>query len=53
MPNFNHLYIGGLVKKAQQDDSDAFAELYALTYQHIYQYSYRYLRNPDTAQDAV
>lgn len=53
MPDFNHLYIGGLVKKAQQDDSDAFAELYALTYQHIYQYSYRYLRNPDTAQDAV
>lgn len=53
MPNFNHLYIGGLVKKSQQDDSDAFAELYALTYQHIYQYSYRYLRNPDTAQDAV
>ncbi len=53
MPNFNHFYIGSLVKKAQLNDSDAFAELYALTYQHIYQYSYRYLRNPDTAQDAV
>lgn len=53
MPNFNHFYIGSLVKKAQLNDSDASAELYALTYQHIYQYSYRYLRNPDTAQDAV
>ena len=53
MADFNHLYMGGLVKKAQRNDSDAFAELYALTYQHIYQYACRYLRDTYIAQDAV
>lgn len=53
MADFNHIYMGSLVKRAQHKDSDAFAELYALTYKHIYQYACRYLKNTDTAQDAV
>ena len=53
MANFNHDYIGNLVMRAQADDSDAFAELYALTYQHIYNYAGHYLRDPFLAQDAM
>lgn len=53
MPDFNHTYIGGLVHKAQQNNSDAFAELYALTYKHIYNYAGHYLRDEYLAQDAV
>lgn len=53
MADFNHLYMGSLVKRAQHSDSDAFAELYALTYQHVYQYACRYLRDTYVAQDAV
>ena len=53
MADFNHLYMSGLVKKAQRSDSDAFAELYALTYKHIYQYACRSLKDTYSAQDAV
>ena len=53
MANFNHDYIGNLVMRAQADDSDAFAELYALTYQHIYNYAGHYLRDPFLSQDAI
>lgn len=53
MPDFNHSYIGGLVLLAQDNDSDAFAELYALTYKHIYNYAGHYLRDEYLAQDAV
>ena len=53
MPDFNHSYIGGLVLLAQETDSDAFAELYALTYKHIYNYAGHYLRDEYLAQDAV
>ena len=53
MPDFNHTYIGGLVLLAQENDSDAFAELYALTYKHIYNYAGHYLRDEYLAQDAV
>lgn len=53
MPDFNHTYIGGLVLQAQQNDSDAFAELYALTYKHVYNYAGHYLRDQYLAQDAV
>lgn len=53
MPDFNHTYIGGLVLEAQRDNSDAFAELYALTYKHIYNYAGHYLRDQYLAQDAV
>lgn len=53
MTDFNHIYIGKLVKLAQTGDSDSFAELYALTYQHIYNYAGHYLRDPHLAQDAM
>ena len=53
MPDFNHAYIGNLVIKAQSGNSEAFAELYATTYNHIYNYSRHYLRDPYLAQDAL
>ncbi len=53
MAIFNHDYIGNLVMRAKADDSDAFAELYALTYKHIYNYAGHYLRDEYLAQDAM
>lgn len=49
----NHLYIAGLVLRAQQNDNDAFAELYALTYNKVYNFCRHYLRNEHLAQDAM
>lgn len=49
----NHLYIAGLVLRAQQKDNDAFAELYALTYNKIYNFCRHYLRDDHLAQDAL
>lgn len=53
MADFNHAYIGHLVQKSQSGDSDAFAELYAMTYQHTYNYAAHYLRDANLAQDAL
>lgn len=53
MADINHSYVGHLVLRAQDGDSDAFAELYAVTYQHTYNYAVHYLRDRDLAQDAV
>ena len=53
MPDFNHAYIGNLVIQAQSGNGEAFAELYATTYNHIYNYSRHYLRDAYMAQDAV
>ncbi len=50
-PDYN--YIAALVKRAWRNDSDAFAELYAITYQKVYNYSCHYLRDTFLAQDAV
>lgn len=49
----NHKYIAGLVIRAQHNDSDAFAELYGLTYSKILNYATKYLRDSYLAQDAV
>lgn len=46
-------YVASLVVRARQNDSDAFAELYALTYNKVYNYSRHYLRNDFIAQDAL
>lgn len=46
-------YMAELVAKAQQKDSDAFAELYILTYQAQYKFARKYLRDDYLAQDAV
>lgn len=53
MSELNIQYIAGLVLRARQNDSDAFAELYALTYNKVYNYARHYLRDDFLAQDAM
>lgn len=53
MAELNYTYIGQLVERAQDGDSNAFAELYAMTYQHTYNYAAHYLRDSQLAQDAL
>ena len=53
MKELNIPYIAGLVLRARQNDSDAFAELYALTYSKVYNYARHYLRDDYLAQDAM
>ena len=49
----DYKYIAKLVSRAQTGDSDAFAELYAATYQRQYHFAYRYLKDEYLAQDAL
>ena len=49
----DHNYLAGLVRKVQSKDSNAFAELYGLTYKKVYNYALCYLRDAYLAQDAV
>ena len=44
-------YIAKLVRKTQEGDSDAFAELYTATYQSQYRFAYQYVKDPYLAQD--
>lgn len=53
MEVLDYKYIAKLVIRAQTGDSDAFAELYAATYQREYLFSYRYLKDEYLAQDAL
>lgn len=53
MKDLNVQYLAGLVTRAKQNDSDAFAELYALTYNRVYNYARHYLRDDFNAQDAM
>lgn len=53
MSGLDYKYIATLVSRAQIGDSDAFAELYAATYQKQYYFSYRYLKDEYLAQDAL
>ncbi len=53
MKELNISYIAGLVLRAQASDSDAFAQLYALTYNKVYNYTRHYLRDDYLAQDAM
>lgn len=53
MSNLDYQYIADLVSHAQMGDSDAFAELYAATYEKQYHFSYCYLRDEFLAQDAL
>ncbi|MCR4764516.1 MAG: sigma-70 family RNA polymerase sigma factor [Lachnospiraceae bacterium] len=53
MRDEDYAYMAKLVEASQRDDSDAFAELYALTYNKVYNYCRHYLRNAFAAQDAV
>lgn len=53
MADYNHAYIASLVRQAQGGSSDAFTELYGLTYNHIYNYAVRYMKDEHVAQDVV
>ena len=46
-------YITELVKRAQKNDSNAFAELYTMTYETEYAFSRKYMRDDDYAQDVL
>jgi len=46
-------YIAKLATHAKMGNSDAFAELYAATYQKEYAFAYRYLKDQYLAQDAI
>ncbi len=46
-------YLAGLVRRVQKNDSEAFAELYALTYERQYAFACRYLKDDRLAQDAL
>lgn len=53
MSVLDYTYIADLVIRAQADDINAFAELYAATYQKQYNFSYSYLGDEYLAQDAL
>lgn len=53
MAPLDYKYIAQIVSRAQQGDSDAFAELYAATFQRQYHFAYRYLKDEYLAQDAL
>lgn len=53
MSNLDYEYMAKLVIEAQNSSSDAFAELYAATYQKQYSFAYKYLKDSYLAQDAL
>lgn len=53
MADLDYSYIAGLVAHAREGDSDAFAELYAATYQKQYLFACAYLKDEFLAQDAL
>ena len=53
MADMDYKYIGELVSRAVSGDSDAFAELYAATYQRQYLYACCYMKDEFLAQDAL
>ena len=54
MKEYDHALIAELVTHYKlTKDSNAFAQLYALTYNKIYNYSYNYLKDRHLAQDAL
>lgn len=53
MPSLDLQYIAELVVQAQEGDSNAFAELFAATYQKQYAFAYVYLQDDFLAQQAL
>lgn len=53
MAELDYNYIADLVTKTRKGDSDAFAELYASTYQKQYMFAWSYLKDEYLAQDAL
>ena len=50
MADLDYQYLAKIVTRAQAGDSDAFAELYAATYQKQYRFACKYLREEYLAQ---
>lgn len=53
MEHLDHKYISGLVPRAQTGDRNAFAELYAATYQQQYRFSLCYLKDKSAAIESL
>lgn len=53
MAELDYQYISMLVEHTKKGDSDAFAELYAATYEKQFRFAYRYLKDNYLAQDAL
>lgn len=53
MAELDYEYIADLVAKAQKGNSDAFAEIYAATYQKQYRFTYQYVKDAYLAQDVL
>lgn len=53
MAELDYQYIATLVKKARSGDSNAFAELYAATFQKEFRFAFNYLKDEYLAQDAL
>lgn len=53
MAELDYQYLASLVEKTKAGDSNAFAELYAATYQKQYRFAYHYLKDEYLAQDAI
>ena len=53
MEALDHVYLAELVEGAQRGDSNAFAEIYAATYQRQYAYAVRVVGDAHLAQDAL
>lgn len=53
MERLDHTYLAELVEEARRGSSNAFAELYAATYQREYAYAVRVLGDTHLAQDAL
>ena len=53
MAAVDYSYLADLVIDAQNGDNDAFAELYAATYQKQYNFAFSYLKDSYLAQDAL
>lgn len=50
---YKHTLIASLVRRTQNGDNNAFAELYSLTYGKVFNYACHYLHDEYSAQDAV
>ncbi|MCR5278725.1 MAG: sigma-70 family RNA polymerase sigma factor [Lachnospiraceae bacterium] len=50
---YSFSYLAEYVKRAANGDSNAFAELYSLTYSKIYNYARHYMKDDYLAEDAV
>jgi len=53
LAQLDYQYIASLVEHVQEGDNNAFAELYAATYQKQYYVAYKYLHDEYLAQDAL